>query len=230
MIFSSCRNHSVAGDLRSLSPEKILSLVWGQGQAAPEASAGIPVVMESPLPFRHRKREARAPALSTKKSVPHDSKRNGLAPRPWERCALTLDFSPSKLGHHPSLNDSILPTPFRVWLTKLERHGSSFVDKRHRLRAEKKRLPCPGPKEDLPFSRNTTADASEAQSLLGEKFLKRNLTFFWPFVIFSAKIDLSSFMKKRPRFLNLKMGKRITQRPKPWAALPKKKAAKKNHR
>jgi len=30
-------------------------------------------------------------------------------------------------------------------------------------------------------------------------------------------------MKKGKRFLNLKLGKRITQRPKPWSALPKKK-------
>jgi hypothetical protein len=33
------------------------------------------------------------------------------------------------------------------------------------------------------------------------------------------------FMKKRTRFLNLKIGKRINHRPKPRVALPKKKAA-----
>ncbi len=77
----------MTGGHRQPSPEKILSLVWGQGQAAPEASAGIPPVMEGLLSFRRRRRQASAPAPSTEKSPPHGSKRNGLAPRPWERLA-----------------------------------------------------------------------------------------------------------------------------------------------
>jgi hypothetical protein len=63
------------------------------------------------------------------------------------------------------------------------------------------------------------------------KMLERNLTFLWQFVIFSANIiSFLSLMKKRTRFLNLKMGKRIIHRPKPWVPLPKKKAAKRASR
>ena len=91
--------------------EKILLLVWVQGQAAPEASAGIPLVMENSLTLRRRKQGAPAPAPSTEKSLPHGSKRNGLAPRPWERCVYLLSFPPSKLFTHPALKDYIEAYP-----------------------------------------------------------------------------------------------------------------------
>ena len=54
--------------------------------------------------FPPKKAGSFMPAPSTKKPVPHNSKRIGLAPRPWERCASPLDFPPAKLVTHPSLN------------------------------------------------------------------------------------------------------------------------------
>lgn len=91
---TSASNHSVTGCHRLLLPrEKILSLVWGQGQAAPEASAGISPVMESSPIFRRSRQEAPAPARSTEKSAPYGSQRNGLAPGPWERLETRSNFS-----------------------------------------------------------------------------------------------------------------------------------------
>ena len=40
-----------------------------------------------------------SPALSIRKSVPHDSKRTGLAPGPWVPLAFTPNLSSSDLGH-----------------------------------------------------------------------------------------------------------------------------------
>ncbi len=82
-----------------LSVGKRMSLVWGQGQDAPEAPAGIFLAMANSLAFRHRRREASASAPSKGKGPPCDSKRTGLASRPGERGAFTLDLSFSKLGY-----------------------------------------------------------------------------------------------------------------------------------
>jgi hypothetical protein len=40
--------------------------------------------------------QAQSPALSAEKSAPHDSKRHGLASRPWERQAFTPNFASSE--------------------------------------------------------------------------------------------------------------------------------------
>ncbi|OGQ00088.1 MAG: hypothetical protein A2Z51_02750 [Deltaproteobacteria bacterium RBG_19FT_COMBO_52_11] len=60
----------------------------------------IPVhgVLTEPPP---EEAEGVSPAPSTEKSAPHDSKRNGLAPRPWAPLAFTPNLSSSDLGHPP---------------------------------------------------------------------------------------------------------------------------------
>ena len=79
-------------------------LAWGQGQDAPEASAGICLVMVNSLDFRRRRREALAPALSAEKLVPYGSKRTGLAPRPWAPGQLGRTFFPLTFVTPRSLN------------------------------------------------------------------------------------------------------------------------------
>ncbi len=63
------------------------------------------------LNFRRRGREASAPALSTERQAPHDSKRTGLAPRPWERRAF-----PSLTGN--PLFDNFIPSLKRIRMMK----------------------------------------------------------------------------------------------------------------
>ncbi|MCX5911055.1 MAG: hypothetical protein NTV04_03910, partial [Deltaproteobacteria bacterium] len=59
---------------------------------APEASAGMGRDSEKALTLRGGMREALAPAPSTKKSAPHDSKRTVRTPRPWDLFPLTSDL------------------------------------------------------------------------------------------------------------------------------------------
>jgi len=91
----------IRGISEEISLAKILLLAWWPGQDAPEASAGIRQVMVNSLDFRRRRQEASAPALSTEKSVPHGSKRTGLASRPWAPWAFTANLFSSDLGHPP---------------------------------------------------------------------------------------------------------------------------------
>ena len=76
-------------------------MAWGPGRYAPEASAGIPLLILNSLNFRRRRQEASAPAPSTEKSVPHGSQRTGLAARPWAPWTFTANLFSSDLGHPP---------------------------------------------------------------------------------------------------------------------------------
>jgi len=82
-------------------PGKDSVVAWGPGRYAPEASAGIPLLILNSLNFRRRRQEALAPAPSTEKSVPHGSQRTGLASRPWAPWAFTANLFSSDLGHPP---------------------------------------------------------------------------------------------------------------------------------
>jgi len=82
-------------------PGKDSVVAWGPGRYAPEASAGIPLLILNSLNFRRRRQEASAPAPSTEKSVPHGSQRTGLASRPWAPWAFTANLFSSDLGHPP---------------------------------------------------------------------------------------------------------------------------------
>jgi len=77
-------------------------VAWGFGRYAPEASAGRPIAPVNGLSFRQRRREALAPAPSTKKPAPHGSKRTARTPKAME--ALCLYAEPSfRASTHPSL-------------------------------------------------------------------------------------------------------------------------------
>ncbi|MCX5912610.1 MAG: hypothetical protein NTV04_11845, partial [Deltaproteobacteria bacterium] len=57
-------------------------MAWGFGRYAPEASAGRPIAPVNGLSFRQRRREASAPAPSTKKPAPHGSNPALAGPNP----------------------------------------------------------------------------------------------------------------------------------------------------
>ncbi len=67
-------------------------LAWGFGRYAPEASVGMGRDSEKALILRKREAGGLAPAPSTKKSAPHDSKRTVRTPRPWDLFPLTSDL------------------------------------------------------------------------------------------------------------------------------------------
>ena len=69
-------------------------VAWGFGRYAPEASAGIGRDSEKVPILRKGRREALAPAPSTKKSAPHGSKRTVRTPRPGHLFAFTPDLNP----------------------------------------------------------------------------------------------------------------------------------------
>ena len=69
-------------------------VAWGFGRYAPEASAGMGRDSKKALNLCKKRREALAPAPSTKKSPPHGSKRTVRTPRPWHLFALTPDLNP----------------------------------------------------------------------------------------------------------------------------------------
>ena len=60
----------------------------GPERNAPEASAGLALGLEDQSLFPPERAGRIVPAPSTEKSAPHDSKRSGLAPEPWDRLAL----------------------------------------------------------------------------------------------------------------------------------------------
>ena len=103
-------------------------LAWGQGQDAPEASAGICLVMVNSLDFRRRRREPLAPALSAEKLVPYGSKRTGLAPRPWAPWAIRPNLFPFDLRYPPVTE--LLPKPLyshrSVWYSSSMEEGALF--------------------------------------------------------------------------------------------------------
>ncbi len=82
-------------------PGKDSVVAWGPSRYAPEASAGIPLVIVNSMNFLRRRQEASAPAPSTEKSVPHGSKRTGWASRPWAPWAFSANLFSSDLGHPP---------------------------------------------------------------------------------------------------------------------------------
>jgi len=92
-------------------PGKDSVVAWGPGRYAPEASAGIPLLILNSLNFRRRRQEALAPAPSTEKSVPHGSQRTGLASRPWAPWAFTANLFSSDLGH-PPVTEGLRIKPF----------------------------------------------------------------------------------------------------------------------
>ena len=65
-----------------------LELLWGSG------SVGMSRNSEKPLRLRYQRREALAPAPSTKKSAPYDSKRSARTPRPEHHLVFTPDLNP----------------------------------------------------------------------------------------------------------------------------------------
>jgi hypothetical protein len=72
-------------------------LAWGFGRYAPEASVGMGRDSKKTLRLRCRRREALAPAPSTKKSAPYDSKRIVRAPRPGHLLVFMPELNPQRL-------------------------------------------------------------------------------------------------------------------------------------
>ena len=72
-------------------------LACGFGRYAPEASVGMSRDSKKALRLRSQRREALAPAPSTKKSAPHDSKRIVRAPRPGHLLVFMPELIPQRL-------------------------------------------------------------------------------------------------------------------------------------
>jgi hypothetical protein len=75
-------------------PPASFLVAWGFGRYAPEVPAGMGKDSENERNIRRRGREAPAPALSTEKSAPYDSKRAVRPPRPGFLFALLPALSP----------------------------------------------------------------------------------------------------------------------------------------
>ena len=74
-------------------------LPWGFGRYAPEASVGMSRDSEKALRLRDQRREALAPAPSTKKPAPYDSNPALAGPSPQARAlrVFTPDLNPLRL-------------------------------------------------------------------------------------------------------------------------------------
>ena len=74
-------------------------LAWGFGRYAPEASVGMSRDSEKVLRLRYQRREALAPAPSTKNPAPCDSNPALAGPNPQARApqVFTPDLNPLRL-------------------------------------------------------------------------------------------------------------------------------------